>query len=233
MNEELQAKIIENNKKISELFRENEKIIKDAGYRPPVENYALANTKERINFPNGYVRVNETFQRKYHLNDIVKEVSTVKNLAYALQLSDFYNFVFNRFYVWGSLESMMCKSAVINLVSIFEALIFECANNICSPAACVAIPSCERHFSKAQRNNSFEALKKINSLHITDFTEDEMNRISEIIDFRNRVHIRLSEGNEFLCADFSIPLHNEIIGLLQRLADNIYNNGVPLYNKCE
>ncbi|MDO4541906.1 MAG: hypothetical protein Q4C00_03620 [Bacillota bacterium] len=161
MNEELQTKIIENNKKISELLRENEKIIRSVGYKPPVENYAIANTKERINFPSGYIRVNEAFQRKYHLNDIVKEASTVKNLAYALQLSDFYNFVFNRFYVWGSLESMICKSAVINLVSIFEALIFECANNICSPSTCISIPSCERHFSKVQRNNSFEALKKI------------------------------------------------------------------------
>lgn len=232
MNEELQAKIIENNKKMSELLRENEKIIIGEGYNPPVKNYALANQKERINFPNGYVRVNEVFQRKYHLGDIVKEAATIKNLAYSLQLSDFYNFVFNRFYVWGSLESMMCKSAVINLVSIFEALIFECANNICSPATCKSTLSCERHFSKKQRNNSFEALSKINSLYITDFTETEMKRISEIIDFRNRVHIRLSEGNEFLCSDFTISLHNEIIGLLQRLADNIYCNGVPLYNKC-
>lgn len=127
---------------------------------------------------------------------------------------------------------MLYKSAIINLVSIFEALIFECANNICSPTDCSAISKCEKHFSKTQRNNSFEALKRINGLHITDFDDEEMNRISEIISFRNRVHIRLAKENEFISSDFSLSLHNEIISFLQRLTENIYNKGVPLYNKC-
>lgn len=107
------------------------------------------------------------------------------------------------------------------------------ADNICSPSNCQSISVCEKHFSRTQRDNSFKALKKINELHITDFDNREMSRILEIIKFRNRVHIRVAPENEFISSDFSLSLYNEVIRLLQRLSESIYENGVPLYGKCD
>lgn len=78
MDEESKAKIIDNNKKISELLRETEKTIIDAGYNPPVNNFTLDDKNEKVKFPNGYIRINEIFQNKYHLNDIVKEKTLLK-----------------------------------------------------------------------------------------------------------------------------------------------------------
>ena len=69
----------------------------------------------------------------------------------------------------------------------------------------------------------------MNELNITDFNEEEMNRIKEIIGFRNRVHIRLAEENEFINSDFSMLLYNEVIILLQRLSSCISENGILLY----
>ena len=229
---EAKNKIIENNNKISELLKENEKILVSEGMELPEENFVVEN-EHKIQIPSGYIRVNEVFQNKYHLKKCVKRTATQKNIAYTLQLSDFFNYILNRFNIWGSVETILYKTAIINLVSVFEALVFECANNICnSPDSCGFVRGCSKHFTKTQRNNSFEALKRMNELNITDFNEEEMNRIKEIIGFRNRVHIRLAEENEFINSDFSMLLYNEVIILLQRLSSCISGKGILLYDDC-
>ena len=227
-----QEKIIENNKRISELLKENETLLTSEGLNAPIQNYVL-DESYKIQIPSGYIRINEVFQDKYHLKEIVISQAVRKNIAYALQLSDLYNYLINRFYIWGSVKTMLYKSAIINFVSVFEAIILECANNICCKAdSCSISKSCQRHFNKNQRNNSFDALKRINEINITNFTEEELSRIHDIIGFRNKVHIRLSKENEFISSDFSISLCNEVIVLLQRLSERIYSYGVSEYNKC-
>ncbi len=229
---EAKNKIIENNNKISELLKENERILVGEGLELPEENFVVEK-EHKIQIPSGYIRVNEVFQNKYHLKECVKRKATQKNIAYSLQLSDFFNYILNRFNIWGSVETILYKTAIINLVSVFEALILECANNICtSPDSCGVVGGCPKHFNRTQRNNSLEALKRMNELSITDFNEEEMNRIKEIIGFRNRVHIRLAEENEFVNSDFSMSLYNEVIILLQRLSSCISGKGILLYDDC-
>ena len=227
-------KLKENCKQISELLVENEKLIRSEGISPPTDNYSL-NKDEKINFPSSYIRTNDAFQNKYHLREIVPNKVRRKNIAYSLQLSDFYNFLINRFYVWGSVETMLLKSAIINIVSIIEALTFECVNNICTcPDVCGKTSECDYHFNNRQRNRcAFEAIKKLNGLGITDFKPDELNRIHDIIEYRNHVHIRIAKENEFLNSDFSISTYNELVAFLKRIDNYIYCNGVPLYNYCK
>ena len=66
-------------------------------------------------------------------------------------------------------------------------------------------------------------------LNIVDFTEGQLERIKEIIELRNRIHIRLAENNEFNSSDFCLALYNEVIGLLKQISEAIYKNGVKLY----
>ena len=232
ISEKTIKKLTENNKKISDLLKENEELLRKEGLDVPKENYSL-DKDEKIKIPAGYIRYNEFFQEKYKLESIVKKKETQKNIAYLFQLSDFFNYIINRFNVWGSVETMLYKTAIVNFVSILEAMIFECSNNICKPENCPKIKDCLNHFSKKQRNNSFEALKKLNELGITDFSDEELRRIKCIIDLRNKIHIRLSEKNEYMSSDFSLPLYNEMIALLQKLSGRIYKYGVPLYGRCE
>lgn len=233
ISEESKNKIAENNKTISKLLKENEDICEAEGYKTPQHNYSLDRAK-RIQFPSDYIRNNHYFMNKYHLYSIVSNSNVRKNIAYTFQLSDMNNFLANRFNIWGSVETMFFKSFVINVISIFEAIIFECANNICcSTSSCNKVKECVHHFTNKERNySSFEALVKMNNIGITNFSETELDRINGIIGFRNRVHIRLAEENEFNSDDFTLSLCNDLLVFLQRLCDKVYENGVPLYNKC-
>ena len=228
----IKEKIIKNNEQISELLRQNEELLREEGLDLPNENFVVGDWY-KIKIPSGYIRNTAYFYEKYHLDAIVKRWQVKANIAYAFQLSDFYNYLFNRFHIWGSVEIIFYKNSIINLVSIFEALILECANNICeNPSECNKVKNCGVHFTKEERNNSYKALMRINELGILFYTEEKMARIKEIIELRNRVHIRLAEKSEFNSADFCLDLHNEVIGLIQELSENIYNNGVKFYSCC-
>lgn len=54
LSEEMKNKIIANNRKITELLNENENILRESGYNPPMANYALERS-EKIGFPPGYI----------------------------------------------------------------------------------------------------------------------------------------------------------------------------------
>ena len=46
LSEEMKNKIIENNRKITELLNDNENILREGGYNPPATNYALNRTEK-------------------------------------------------------------------------------------------------------------------------------------------------------------------------------------------
>ena len=227
--EKAKAKIIENNEKISTLLRENEDLLRAEGFDLPNDNLNMDGL-QKIKIPSQYIRTKEYFYEKYHLYIIVSAWDVRNNIAYSFQVSDLYNYLINRFNIWGSVETMLYKNAIINFVSIFEAFVFECANNICMcPSQCGKTNKCKRHFSNTQRNNSYKALCRMRELHIVDYDEAKMERIKEIIELRNRIHIRLAENNEFNSSDFCLAVYNEVIGLLKQISEDIYTNGVKLY----
>ena len=229
MKLEIQEKISSNNKKISELLRENEDLLRQEGYNPPVNNFALS-PAERISFPPGYIRTVNQFNEKYHLKEIFPQRYSRHNVTYALEVSDLINYVFNRIHIWGAVETIFYKLAIVNLVSIIEALLLETANNICSkPGSCKKTKKCIKHFNGTERANAKAALKKLVFLGVLDFDQKKLDRVQDIIDLRNRIHIRLSPGNEMQLDDFKLQLYNEVISLLQEIDEQVYLKGVPLY----
>lgn len=223
---------LENNQSISVLLAENEKILRSAGYCPPCSNFVVENEK-RIKVPAGYIRTSDEFRSKYHLVDLVESHNMRKNISYALQLSDFYNFLLNRFYMWGSIEIMLYKQAFVNVVSIIEALILEssnCINHFCQQ--CPKIGKCKNNICKRSRENMKCAVEKLFELGILDINEVEKNRLIDLYDLRNKMHIRLNDQNEFLDSQYNRNLYNEIIEMLQTVDDCLWKNAVPLYKKC-
>lgn len=223
---------LENNKSISFLLAENENILRSAGYVPPCMNFVVEDEK-RINIPAGYIRTSKEFWNKYHLGDLVESLNTRKNISYALQLSDLYNFLLNRFYMWGSVEIMLYKQAFVNIVSIIEALILESSNRInlfCKQ--CSNISKCQNNICQRDRENMKCAAEKLFELGILDINEVEKNRLIELYDLRNKIHIRLNDQNEFLDYKYNRALYNEVIEMLQKVDDCLWKNAVPLYKKC-
>ena len=197
MDKEKLTKYLKNNEIISSCLAENENILRSEGYSPPCLNFAVDRGK-RINIPAGYIRTSKEFQKIYHLNDLVESPNISKNISYALQLSDFYNFVLNRFYIWGSIEIMVCKQAFINVVSIIEALILEssnCINGFCRKSQCQNISKCKNIICKKDRNNMKLAVERLFELGILDVNEVEKNRLKELYDLRNKIHISLKKEN--------------------------------------
>ena len=232
ISEEVESEIIENNEEISKLLKNNELIIKAEGFNPPSDNYAIAYNK-RIHFPAGYIRTSQEFIQIYHLNNIVKDSNTKSNISYCLQLSDYYNYLFNRFYIWGSVETMFYKYDIINLMSIMESLIAEAIVNIyhiCEQ--CKNINSCKLRANKGTQNNMRLSVKHLYEKKVLNLTADEIRRINELYDLRNRVHVRLAKNNEFLDRSFCQDTHNELIILLKKVTEQLNEYGVVKYDNC-
>lgn len=206
--------------------------MKKRGYKPPNNNYVVRSSL-RIKIPNGYIRTSKVFWENYHLNYIVQDSNVRKNISYSLQLSDLYNYLLNRVYIWGSVQTMLYKNDIINIVAIIEALILEATCNVRKKCLdCRNINRCRNHISKAEKDNMKAALKKLCDLGILDFTSDKVAEISELVNLRNRIHIRLANNNEFLDSKFNLDLHNNAILLLKEMANELYKQVVPYYNKC-
>lgn len=229
MRPETREKIKENNKKISDLLRENEELLREEGYDPPVNNFAFS-SNDKIAFPSKYIRTVSAFNDKYHLYEIFPKRYARQNITYALEVSDLINYFFNRFNIWGAVETVFYKLAIVNLVSVMEAIILEAANNICSKAQyCKKTKTCYKHFNKDERNNARTALNKLVLLDVLDFDEEKLTRVQEVIDLRNRIHIRLTPGSEMQLEDFNLSLYNETISILQDIDEQIYSKGIKMY----
>lgn len=74
--------------------------------------------------------------------------------------------------------------------------------------------------------------EKLFELGILDINEVEKNRLIELYDLRNKIHIRLNDQNEFLDGKYNRTLYNEVIELLQKVDDCLWKNAVPYYKKC-
>lgn len=229
ISDDVKNKLIDNNRKITELLSENENLLREAGYTPPTINFALDHV-EKIGFPSGYIRTVKSFYTQYHLREICPNNTTRQNIAYALETSDLINFIINRVNIWGSVKTIFFKLAIVNFVSVLEAIILEAANNICyNPSICDKIKTCPHHFSKAERNTASKAIVKLAQIGVLDYDVEKISRVQEIIDLRNRIHIRLTKGNEMNLDDFTLILYNEVVYLLQDIDRQIYEKGVPYY----
>lgn len=232
MNDEKLKKYLDNNKLISSLLKENEELIRDSGYNPPTKNYAV-DRELRVNIPSGYIRTSGEFWCRYHLSEIVEKRNVRNNISYALQLSDYYNYLLNRFNIWGSIEIMLYKQAFINEISIIEALILESAtriNKFCQN--CNKIGRCKNNICKSDRENMKKASEKLYELGVLDLSEKELNQLHNSYDYRNKIHIRLNDQNEFLDRKYSLELYNDTILLIQRIDECLWKNAVPLYSSC-
>lgn len=170
------------------------------------------------------------FKFRYHLSEIFPTKATRHNVTYALEVSDLMNYIVNRINIWGPVEVIFYKLAIVNIVSIMESILLEAANNICCRTqTCGKTHSCHLHFSNSDRNYVKNALDRLVELNLLHFNPQEVQHIKDVIDLRNRVHIRLTNGNELSNADFNRDIYNDAVNLLKTVDEQIYQYAVPLY----
>ena len=230
---EVRRKIITNNGDISYYLKENEDLVKQLGLNPPESNYTFDSNNDKIQFPSGYIRTTEYFEKKYFLKNIVKKNHIRKNIEYCLQLTDYYNFLFNRFYIWGSIETMLYKNAIIIVVSVIEALILESVNNIQDNCGkCSKIGGCGSRFNKEDRKSMKKSLDKLCNLEILHLEKDDIDRIKAFYNLRNNIHIRSAKENEFISDAYTCDVYNELLKSLFDICTQLNDYAVKYYNKC-
>lgn len=235
MKKDDKKQFIDNNDEIGRLLLENEVLLKSNGYNPPIENYSV-NKNMRIKIPAGYVREKAYFVDSYSLESIIESSHTRDNIAYALQLSDIYNFFINRFKLFGSVETMFCKQVFINTVSVIEALITESAIrcfSLCGNCKKHKPEKCSVYLKKDDCSNMKAALEGLKRLKIIQYDKEKIERLIALYDLRNKVHIRLSEDNEYTSSKFNMDLCNEAIGYLKEIDELLLNEAVPHFEKCD
>ena len=231
LDADVREKIKGNNAEISRLMKENEDLLRDNGFDPPSRNVAIHNDF-RIKVPKQYIRKASYFIERYHLTEIVGDNDVSRNIAYAFQLSDFYNYLFNRFHIWGAVETTICKQDFVNLVSIMEALILECGTRLkdyCKLCSCTG--GCPRKLVRNDCRTARICLKKMGENGYISLTGNNIKRLDELFQIRNGIHIRES-GGDVSDKVFDIELHNESIGWLRILAEDLMANAVPCYDTC-
>ncbi|KEQ31761.1 hypothetical protein N180_11600 [Pedobacter antarcticus 4BY] len=65
------------------------------------------------------------FENEYRLRDLIGNSKQRDSIAYSLMQSDLHNYLINRLQVWGIVEKLLLKGALVNLVSVIEAIIMS------------------------------------------------------------------------------------------------------------
>ena len=231
MTQNLEKEIIENNASITRLLKYNEELLQKAASSE--SKHISIKNEDRIRIPSGLIGTRFLFVEEGHLQELIPDRAIRSNIAYAMQLSDFYRYTLNRFYIWGSVETMLCKSAIINLVAIIETLVLEsanCINDYCKQ--CPRIDKCDSNITKSDRYSMKTALRKLCDLRLLPISKEDEAFLNELFGYRDRIHIRLSESNEFTDDVFNRALHNKAAKYVKQVCDLLYENALPFYDSC-
>lgn len=200
------CKIVENNKKISKLLLENEKLylteLNDFERRIyPVDS-------NKIEIPLGYVRKKDDFIESYNIKSITDRYQHQSNIAYLMQYADLKQYLGSRFYLFGQIEKVGIYYDVINLVSILEVVLKELSEkyrNQCKNCNSKTSKMCNLRINTKTNGNLKLLLNALNDLQIINLQEQDLKNLQDLIDLRNKVHLRLMEStlynNEQLCTE--------------------------------
>lgn len=209
-------------KEIERLFQENEDLLRANGINGPVSHPPVTD-KERIWIPRGYIRTADYFRKNYALPQLVSDLSTRNNIAYALQLSDMLNFISNRFHLGKlSLGNSFYRIATAHIFSIIESILCgmintihnDCTNNheICSKAA-----KCTLYFKRAGKYKFSELLNKLSADKMIDLSAEDIDALSKHKGIRDRLHMWDAGDSDFHDSKFSVSEYNEAIQLLTKI----------------
>lgn len=194
-------------------------------YDTPKENLNIKDFK-KILVPHSYIRTKYHFIQKYNLTTLISDKVKVDSIAYSLMQSDFHNYILNRVHIWGIVEGFFFKSAIINLVSIIEALIL-CSiskhHTFCTTSGgktvCKFNNSCGFYIKSTKHMKVKDAIEYFRDKYCGGNLEiyEDLILLTRI---RNNVHISILEEHEFSSNDYCFETYNKAIRVLLYLKEN-------------
>lgn len=209
-------------------LQEAETIAIRNGLKPPIRQPNLRD-HEKIRFPRGYIRKASEFRDRYSLPQLIHDGDRRSNIAYALQTTDFLNYLVNRFSIGLSVERVLYKIAIAHIVSIIEALIYGTIDSLhkhCveDTRVCHRSSRCPLYIKSPNKYTFRHAIDLLISKEVLRLSEEEKTGLLELKTIRDRVHIWDAIGNEFLDHDFALKEYNSCIRILSTVREHLKNN---------
>lgn len=177
-------------KKASEAVKRLEDEIKKQ-HSTPVQNIR-PDDYDLIGTPSGYIRSAVFFRNQFNLTKIIKDTTIVDNIAYALMQNDMNNFFIHRIGIFGIVKTLFYKSALINIHSIIEAILYATGDSLHSfckvgEKICKKSKSCPFYIKSAKRQSFNNLVQLINKSIKVDFDVDSINFLKSL---RDNIHIQ-------------------------------------------
>lgn len=210
--------------KASAAINELETVIRES-YDTPLDNIDRQ-IYQKISIPCNYIRTKDEFLMLYNIKHLIDENHDKSNIAYALMQSDLYNYFINRIHVWGIVEKLLLKTAIINVCSIIEGLIMlslEPLHSHCrrEDSICKKQNRCPYYIKSSKQLKIQGACKILKSQF--SFDEGIIEMIVGQNSIRNNIHLSLLTYSEFVSEDYSIENYNKGIKVLNYLKKNQLN----------
>jgi len=212
-------------KTVSFELNDIEKLLKDNGINIPNDNIKLYDS-EKIWIPKKYIRTVEYYFDEYKLDLFFKDSTLAKNIAYALQTSDLFNYFLNRFDIGLSVGKIFFKHAIINHLSIIEAFIYGIAKKYhvsCTfeNKVCVYNKECPYYFKKEKKYSFKKLVEKFLNLNLLDFKKDSIKKLIKIKGLRDSIHIWDSDSRDYFNEEYGLKNYNFLITFLKSIKNQL------------
>lgn len=217
-------------RRVERLLQDVETVLKTNGLDTPVEQPNL-NEIGRIKFPRGYIRKVSDFLERYSLVDIVGNEDLSRNIAYALQLSDVFNYFMNRFDIDFSAGKLLRKYAHINIVSIIESLLYGSLIQLrkhciyLDGTVCQMNRDCTFYLKSPKKLKFRDVMSELGEKNILSLENEERDFLLEVKGHRDNVHVWTLEDNEYKSDYYGLPTYNRAILLLKTISTQLARNG--------
>ena len=255
LSKEMQDYISDELLKVTEALQNVEDILKDElELNLPRENVEIPE-EIRIRLPKGYIRTVESIEDEYYLKQLIEDNTLRKNIAYAIQYTDFLNYIFNRFSLGIdglTVGKEFRKISIIYIMAIVEALLagiiekfittcFKCQiYGNCTSKLAQCMKSHERNFRKVYEKNKYlsfsESIEFIKETYVSK--QEYVEKLEHFKKYyRNRIHIQYVDRSTGerpwdYSEKYDVALYNEAVKLLQSTKEIIWELDDKIQYEC-
>lgn len=201
--------IIANNHAISNILRVNGTLynwLDEDGIDAP-------RGSDLIRFPGYTFRTMEDCKRAYHLSEIIKNDELVKRVAQCIQVGDFSQYMLDRFNLYGPTREMVYMQWYICKISALEAMVTMTARHL----------GISREILSQNKKESIRnILENRNYRDIVKLTDERINELHELFDWRNNIHL-IPLGKEEKTLEFDQRNIDNAETVLKEIAELLNN----------
>ncbi len=137
----------------------------------------------------------------------IKNDSARENIAYHVQYLEFCTALYNKYEIYLTVESLLCKNIISSIASIIECALFELVN----------LHGENANFNLEKRG---DFLSRINIAYDMQLIDEEMKDLfHDLRKMRNKVHLSGSREREYIT--YTVEETNKYIDILEKFRQKI------------